>query len=217
MGNTNARASMLSSARTSWSRLHLNPSGSLNPMCVCASRGSRAGTDSVRRSNHGNMPASGTITRRRLRSFQQEMRGLAVLADEREGAHDGHEESLSMDVAGLDVGRLDLAGEHVLHLLAVLVEVRAIHHRRPDRLVELRLRVADEIAEGRVQLPEPAVESDHGLRLLHVVEARARLALRCLVLLLREQRLARRERLLRGRRPVAGWHGALGWPVRGGG
>src|SRR5919112_2010195 len=112
-------------------------------MWVCTSTGSRPGTSSRSRSSHGSMPESG-ITRLRLRSLEHEVRGLAVLAHERERADHGHEEALRVDVTRLDVGGLDLAGEHVLHLLAVLVEVRAVHHWRPDGLLELGLAVADQ-------------------------------------------------------------------------
>src|SRR5215210_5288203 len=101
-------------------------------MGVWASRGARAGRSSLSRSNHGSMPESGIKRLRmtwlrtghrpalapRLRSLEQEVRGLAVLADERERPDDRDQQPLRVHVAGLDVRGLDLAGEHVLHLLA---------------------------------------------------------------------------------------------------
>jgi hypothetical protein len=74
----------------------------------------------------------------------------------------------------------------------VLVEVRAVHHRRPDCLLELGLAVADQVGERLVDRSEVAVERDHRHRLRDVVEARARLALRA-GLLRRKEGLALAE------------------------
>src|SRR4051794_39579856 len=156
-------------------------------MCVCASSGSSPPISFWSRSNHGTMPLS-SITRLRLRSLEQEVRRLAVLLDERERADHRYEQTLRVHVTGLDVHGLNLAREHVLHLLPVLVEVGAVHDGRPYRLLELRLGVAEEVRESLVELLEAAVERDSRPRLLDVVEAGERVARRPLLLLLREQR-----------------------------
>src|SRR3954447_1525673 len=151
-------------------------------MCVWASSGASPPTSSWSSSNHGTMPLSSITAAQndmaahrarpvlalRRRSLEQEVRRLAALADERELPDHRHEQSLRVHVAGLDLDGLDLAGQHVLHLLAVLVEVAPVHHRRPYGLLELRLGVAEQVRERLVELLEAPVEGDARRGLLHV-------------------------------------------------
>jgi hypothetical protein len=108
--------------------------------------------------------------------LEQEVARLAVLPHEPDAADHRNQQPLGVHVAGLDLGRVNLAGEHGLHLLAVGLEVGPIHHRRPDRRREVGLAVAHEVGKAWVQLPEVAVQADDGHRLRHIVEARPRLS-----------------------------------------
>src|SRR5918999_1623589 len=154
MGKTIAWPSMSSSRSTSSARLQRYSSGSFEPMWVWASSSSTPGTSSRTRSSQGRMPLSST-TRGSLRlRGKHEMVGLAVLLHQGDGPDHRHQEALGVNVAGVDVGRVDLAGEQPLHLLAVLGEVGAVHDRRPAGRLELLLGIADQVAEGLVELAE---------------------------------------------------------------
>src|SRR5918999_4321470 len=167
MGKTIAWPSMSSSRSTTSARLQRYSSGSFEPMWVWASRSSRPGTSSRMRSSQGRMPVSSTTTDepigvarepgglRGLRlGREQEVVGLVVPLHKGDGADHRHQEALGVNVAGVDVGRVDLAGEQPLHLLAVLGEVGAVHDRRPAGRLELLLGIADQVAEGLVELAE---------------------------------------------------------------
>src|SRR5918996_653417 len=205
MGKTTARASIGSSASTSYCRLQRYSSGSFAPRCVWTSSSSAPGTSSRIRSSQGSNPALETTTNEAIERpgsgsrGQEEVVGLLARLDEADRAGHGHEQALRVHVARVDLGRLDLARQELLHLLAVLLQVVPVHHRRPARGLEILLRVADELGERGVQLAEAAVEFDGGHRVPRVVEAGALLAGGARVALAPEQRAmqVRRRRLVR--------------------
>src|SRR5688572_12569679 len=188
MGKTIAWPSICSSRSTSSWRVQRYSSGSLEPMCVWTSSSRASGTSWRMRSSQGSSPASST-TRCSLRlGGEQEVVRLALLgSDQADRADHRDEQALGMHVARVDVGRVDLAREQELHLLAVLGQVGAVHDRRPAGGLEVLLGVPDEVGEGLVQLAEVAVQLNRGHGLLDVIEAGAQVACRASVALAAEE------------------------------
>ena len=111
-------------------------------------------------------------------SLQQQVQGQAVLAgDGRQLADDRDHQALAMHVGALHGHGFDLAGGQLRELLLLLLVDGTVVRRRPCRLRELVLLVADQFGKRGVQLAELAVEAQDRHRLGGVVEPVPRLAL----------------------------------------
>src|SRR3954465_1641452 len=133
------------------------------------------------RVGHQTPAAPGSMLRRgggtRSACAQEEVARFTFLVTlQREAADHRHEQALGVHVAGVHLDRIEVAVHHGPHLRLVPPELAAVGDWRPARVLEVLLAVADELREVHVELPEVAVEADHGHRLVGVVESRSQLA-----------------------------------------